>query len=346
MLHIIDPAWTVKESGKGKDIFELAEIDVELLFPERLSWKVLRQKLKDGDPKGRTFRMQSLCMFLPEVEEDQKLQFDKDVLARNVLAPEMIPPTDEAVYASGDLGFSKSRYADPSAFTILKVAETKLYVLDQIAGNWRDSEKAQKIVEMQRKYPSIKMWVIEKYPSFERLAEDVRMEAMRYGIIVNIRWVNADNKADAKFRRLKSIETYVAQGRVKFQAGIYTADLFAELEKLDDSGPKRRSSSIKDDRGDSLGLGIQFFMPSPDEEDAALRQKFLEEMEEKENRTRQYNRIFGSASITAAPAAEDYPQQDARNNPIYKALDPLTKNPQTGEKKMLSFAFMKNIPRR
>ena len=307
LLYIIDPAWTALESGKGKDIFTLEESDVSLLFPARLTWKVLQQKLRDGDPKARTFRMQSLCMFLPEVEEDQKLQFDKKELQRHVLQFPEIPSSEDNVFASGDLGFSKSKYADPTAFTIFKIVETKLYVLWQEAGNWRDSEKAEKIVELQRRFPRIRKWAIEKYPSCERLDESVRNVAAKYGINApSIYWWPAPNTTDRKFHYLKSVENYIAQGRIKFQAGAWNDDLFNELEKLDGTGVKRRSSTRKDDRGDSLSIGVSLFMPNPDDEDATARQKFEEEEQARRLMQEQYDMTFNGAFAKNVSSGRDW----------------------------------------
>lgn len=295
LLTIVDPAWVVLPSGQGKGIFDLVESDVSLLFPARLTWKVLQQKLRAGDSKARTFRMQSLCEFLPATDEDERLQFNRAEFVRNTV--EVVPPNNDFVYASGDLAFSKSRYADATCFSVFSVVENKLYVWTQAAGQWRDSEKAEAIVRLQKQYPYIKAWVIEKYPSFERLDEDVQREAMKHGVRVTIRWVNADNKADAKFHKLKTCQTYLNQDRIKFLQGPYLDDLINELERLNGSGPKRRSSAGKrDDRGDSLAIGIQYFMPDPDDEDAAARQKSEEEEQNRAELQRQYDQIFGPSS--------------------------------------------------
>ena len=332
LIYIIDPAWTVKEHAKGKGLFELTEDDVDLLFPARLTWKFLQQKLRDGDPKGRTFRMQSLCQFLPDVEADQKLQFSKEELQRHVVQFPDVPTIDDQVYASGDLGFSQSRYADPSCFTVFKIAGSKLYVLWQDALHGRDSEKSEKIVELQKRFPHIKRWAIEKYPSCERLDETVRSVAAKYGITApSIYWWQAPNTKDRKFHYLKSLESYISQGRIKFQSGTWNDDLFNELEKLDGTTAKRRSSTRHDDRGDSLSIGVTLFMPS-DEEPSAERQKYEEEEASRIKLLEQYEMYFGSGvhkSVTTgrawhhgasptpeAPVNDDY-------NPIYSALKPL-----------------------
>ena len=352
LLVIVDPAWTVLESGKGKDIFALEEADVSLLFPARLTWKVLQQKLRSGDPKARTFRMQSLCEFLPLTDEDEKLQFNRAEFERNTV--EVVPPNNDFIYASGDLAFSKSRYADATCFSVFSVVENKLYVLTQAAGQWRDSEKAEAIVRLQKQYPYIQAWAIEKYPSFERLDEDVKREAMKQGVRVTIKWVKADNRADAKFHKLKTCQTYLNQDRIKFLKGNYLEDLINELERLDGSGPKRRSSFGKhDDRGDSLAIGIQYFLPDPDDETAAIRKKLEEEEQSRRELDQQYDYIYGPSYEFGANVsrASDWRQANRSTDPLPETNTDLPGfhrcwPVRDSSTKALGFGYQKKIPPR
>lgn len=327
LLFIIDPAWTVKESGEGKAVQDLLEEDVELLFPARLTWKVLQAKLQDDDPPYRRFRMQSLCQFLPEVEETQKLHFRRDDLTRNSTRYENVPIGGRIV-ASSDLAFSKSRYADLSCFTIMSVIEGRMYVLEQVSGHFNDTEKAKLIVELYMKHSGLDTWLIEKYPSSENLNEAIRKEATKFGVTVPVRWAPVDNKADAKFHRLKGIESVIGQNRIRFVFGYpgtsstWIDDLFNELETLDDTTPKRRSSTRKDDRGDSLSLGVKYFLPADeDEESQAERLKREEEQLQVEQRARHYRAMFGTGIGQDYEARPSIPQDDfAQSSPVHQAL--------------------------
>jgi len=335
LLYILDPAWRVLPSGEGKAVQELEEGDVDLLFPARLTWKVLQAKLLDDDPPYRRFRMQSLCMFLPEVEETQKLHFRRDDLTRNSLDFSMVPKIPGRTVASGDLAFSKSRYADMSCFTIMETIESKLYVLEQRSGRWNDTEKAVQIVELYRKYPDIDTWIIERYPTCENLEAAIQLEARKYGLTVPVRFPkDKANSADAKFHRLKGIESIISQNRIKFVFGIpgvsneWIDDLFDELERLDDTTPKRRSSSVKDDRGDSLAIGIRYFMPSPDDEDAAAREKLDAEEASRRAMRNQYDRIFNGGGETNVTTGRQW--RNGLPTPESPSLDDVGENVTRG----------------
>ena len=348
LLYIIDPCWTVKDEFKSVGIWELEECMVDLLFPARLTWEVLQAKLQDGDRSARTFRMQSLCMFLPEVEDDQKLQFDRESLERCQVEPLQFPAIVDTVYASGDLGFSKSRYADPSAFTVILVAQGKVWAVEQAVGHWRDSEKAQKVVELQRRHP-VKRWVIERYPSWERLDEDIRREAMKYGVTVPVFWAQPSTKGDDKFHRVKSMETYIAQDKLKFFKGKFD-DLFTELEKLDGTVPAKMGK--KDTRADSLSIALQFFMPLDLENDdnAKARQEMQDREEEQRQRQIQHDMIFGpSYMIPPSPKteAEEYQELSPRivnENPLMRHLNAGGLVKTNPNKKPMSFSFLKDKP--
>lgn len=340
LLYIIDPAWTVKEHARAKDIWSLQEEDVVLLFPLRLTWKVLQKKLREGDSAARMFRMQSLCQFLPEEEEQFKLHFDKDGMLHHCIPA---APEEGVIYASMDLGFAKNKYADPTCVTILKIVEKKVFVLLQVTDYLRTSEKAQLIVKLYRQYPGLNAWLIEKYHSWEDLDQAVQREAAMYGTRVPLYW-KPSTDTDGKFHRLKSIEVYISQGRVKFVGSDSTPwinDLVNELTKLDGTGMKRRSSTRRDDRGDSLALGIKAFMPSENEEDAETQRKIIEQQQEREKREATYAMIFGSdnrSGIGYVSSAKDWigAQQQSElappPDPAWRPAWPVRKNtnPQIG----------------
>jgi hypothetical protein len=297
-LYIIDPAFKVKEHARDKDIWSLDfETDVDLMFPARLTPQVLRTKLKDGDPAARTFRMQTLCMFLPEVEETQKLHFDRIWIIRNTITAD---PRSGEVYGTADLGFSKTKFRDPSCLTLWRRDEDKqLTVLIQEAGHWSTQEKAAAFVRLARQYLSdFKTWIIEKYASWEDLDREIKMEAGKYGVTVPIYWAPVVQSPDAKFRNIKRMESPISRDKIKFVAGPYLENLVNELENLDDTGPKRRSSSIHDDSADSLSIGVRFLCQDTDPDDkSAVQRKEMEEKQEKENRMKAlHDRIFGGPS--------------------------------------------------
>ena len=339
----LDPAWTLKEEYAGASPYEVVdnpEWIEKLLFPSKLSLDFLKEELATSSEKS--FRRQYLLEWTDAEDPNLKLQFERGVLQSHVVHPSLVPP-EGVVNASADLAFNMSKYRDASCYTIFKT-EKKLYVLDQIAGHWKDSQKAEKIVELTEKY-NINWWFIEKYPTCERLNDDIMLEGKKRGVRVQVKWVDAKNTKDRKFHAIKSIETYLNQGVIKFQSAAYTDDLFNQLENL--SGTTAARKSGLDDRADSLAMGVEYFRPrfvDNEEEESEI----FKEMEKARRRQENYDMVFGGTSNytyykgpTQAP--DDRSEMSMQDSGIFRALRTgnLVRDPQ---KKPLSFSYMRDKP--
>jgi hypothetical protein len=315
--YVINPAWTLKPEAIGKNIHDIVESDVEsLLFPSRMDFDFLKAELENGSEK--TFRRENLCQWVDDDDPNLKLHFDRTCMDRNVINIEQVP-TGGDVYVTGDLGFSLSKYRDPSSFTVHKTIEDTIYILLQSTGHWNDNGKAEEIVRIARNYPGVfNKCILEKYSANEGLDKEIQLIAMKYGTNVPVFWLPPTQDAEAKFRRLKhSVESSIFNGKVKFvrpKEGIgpnWIEDLFQELLKLDGTGPRRRSSTIRDDRGDSLSLAIKFFLKSADSADAEEMEKIREQEEAREMIRMQAERIYGPShfyGVAEKPKEEQEPE--------------------------------------
>jgi hypothetical protein len=67
-----------------------------------------------------------------------------------------------------------------------------------------------------------------------------------------------------------------------------------------------RLNSAKNDRGDSLSLGIKYFMPSPNDEDAAARKKLEEEAQQQQTLAQLHEMYFGTGSTQNVSSGRDW----------------------------------------
>jgi hypothetical protein len=304
LRYRIDPAWTLKEDHVGTSPYEVVEhpeMIERLLFPEKLSIEFLAEELNGPSGSEKGFRRQYLLEWTDAVAEVERLQFERSVLTGctvdNSVAPQIGP-----VYGSGDFGFTLGPRRDPSAFSIFRVPnDNKIFVLEQVNGRWKDSEKAETIVDLTQKY-GIQQWFFEAFPNHERLAEDIRKLAMFRGVTLNMYWDPVKNTKNRKFYNLKSLEIPIARGRINFVFNIpgtpssWIDTLFDQMEKLDGTTAERRSSSVKDDLTESLSLGAKFFPDIRDDESAVEAQEAKEAREKEARRQEQYDVIFGGSS--------------------------------------------------
>ena len=297
LSYLIQPAYTLKLDSRSKSVYDIGPDDIEsFLFPRRLSFEFLRSELLSDSEK--TFRRQYLVEWIDDKDPSLQLHFSREMFERHRI-PAVEMPADGDFYITGDIGLSKSPYRDPSCFTCHKTVKDVLYVMQQSTGHWNTSEKAEEIVRLSRLYPRFTRAILEKYPAFDDLDKEIKRLAMLQNISVPVFWLEPDTRSHAKFYRLKNhCEFVVSGGKVKFVmpetgSNMWLEDLILEVLKLDNTGEKRKSSTIKDDRADSLSLACRLFLKSENDPDQAAREKMEAEARDAQERDQAYERIFG-----------------------------------------------------
>jgi hypothetical protein len=309
MLHTICPCWTVNE-GVNKLPYDstLTADEVTLLFPSRLTFKLLMGKLRDN---VKIFRQQSLCSWVPDDEAEIKLNFDQITLQAACVPATAIPEGD--IVASCDQAYSLSSRADLTSIAICKLHSNQrhekcLAVLDVIADRFRQSELAFEFVKIVRKYPNIRTILIERGPTAENLQQQIAMAGAKYGVSIPVYFVNPSTQKAAKFLRIRDLEILINLGRLKFCNGEYLNALFAELQKLDGSVPSTRR---RDDRADSIAQAASFFKvyteQIPGEKNSDEEQSELEKMQRQAQARAQYNQMFESVQKQPPPRQEETP---------------------------------------
>ncbi|HXM97159.1 MAG TPA: hypothetical protein VN982_01655 [Candidatus Dormibacteraeota bacterium] len=305
----IDPAWTVKVDAKHKELTQLVEEDVELLFPSRLSWKFLQKEVRASKSNGyRFFRMQNLCEFLPTDLNEIKLHFDPDVLTRACIPQSAVPAGDNII--SVDVAYSMSARADLTSIGIVRMHENSanekcMCVLDIEADRLRGSELAHRLVMLTRQY-NPKVVLIEQGPTSDSLRTQINLIGAKYECSVPVYFVQPSNVKNAKFLRIKELELLLSVGRLKFASSAYVDALFAELQKLDGAVSSGRK---KDDRADCLSqiaTTFRIYAATPNKNKTpAENEDEMEKMRKQAEKRAQYERTFGGQNYQ--PKAPDAP---------------------------------------
>lgn len=349
LRYRMDPAFKLKEEFVGASPYEVVNnphMIESLLFPGKLDLPFLKEELATSSEKS--FRRQYLLEWTDALAEEEKLQFDRNVLQALVIH-DSVTPKDGTIYASADFGFSLERHRDPTVYSIARVCKDEVFFLDQVSGRWRDSDKAQRVIDLTKKY-SIQKWFMEAFVNYERLADDIRQLAFRQGVNVDIYWDQPKNVAHRKFHLLKSLEIPIARGRIHFVTGILGTSsawqeiLFDQMEKLDGTKPDRKSSSIHDDLTEGISLLCKFFRLNPDDPSSTEEEERQEKELEAARLRANYRRVFGDQSdISPQPSTipDNYTSQ--QESPIHRALAKgnFLKPPVKG-----AFAYMLEKPHR
>jgi hypothetical protein len=290
---VIAPCWTVKP-GVRKEPYDISlqPDEVELMYPERLTYQWIKSKMGTAPNKLRNFRQQQLVQWVEDETENLRIQFDSDVLASAITAS---APTGTTVL-SVDIAYSLTSKADRTAIAAVRVHENFdrqkcMTVLDVDADQMRGSELCEKIARMCRQYnPSVVL--LEKGPTSDHLQALIAATSTKFNVHIPARFVQTSNVKNIKFQKLKDLELLLAQGRLKFKSGLYIDALFAELQRIDGT----RSGARKDDRGDAIAQVASVFRiystqskPKPEDESEVERQQ------EEARRRGMHDRMFSDA---------------------------------------------------
>lgn len=316
LIVLSKPAWTPKQGKERVRLQDLQAGDVDLLYPEKLTFPILRKKLLQSETQ---FRCQQLNEPVGD-ENNFKIHFSPEDLERQTKQPEYFGThngfheVDRVL--SVDTAFSQSKYADRSAIVFARIMRKEnkphLIVSDVIADRLKYTEVALNVVRMIQKHNPTKVVIEKNLAQYEALAREInRLASVMNVSLPYVFWKNSRASKDAKFQRIKSLEPLIAGSRqIWFVAAGWTDAFLQELQKLDDRWARNGSTShTKDDMADALGqMVVTFFDASDDRTD----EDFEEAKKASENAARmamQYSRYFGSDTVVvpAEPLAPPPP---------------------------------------
>ena len=275
------PGWQVKIPHIGIPLKELTADMVELLFPEKLTFRSLRQKLMKNE---RMFRCQQLCE--PAADGEDQVTFTESVLQKHLIAK---APPEGDVYITWDTSFARTSYADYSAGVAARIIPGEdrfdVYILEVVFGRWRPSELSFQLVQFERKWKP-KATLIERPAGDELLRLEIQRQAQRYQVPLNIYWKSPLNAPDAKRNQIKGVETLLANDELWFVGGAWIEETFLQFVRY--TG-ERKNKGRKDDIPDAIAQ-MQFFCPST--ENKKHLQEAQEERQKKADNQAAYSHIF------------------------------------------------------
>jgi len=330
LQYRLDPAWTLKpefalnEEGKPRDLREIKEHMVDLLFPERLSWRFLQSELRSNIS---FFASQNLIIFPKDADADIKCTFDGERLRQNTKPMNffLTSPVTKTVL-SVDVAFSTSFTADYSCLATVKIltheGKDTAVVWDCDLGRWTTSDLAMHIVLAIEKHRPTDI-VIERDKTYLTLhREIIRQAAMRGVMLPHIYFKEQSQGAFSplqKAKRAKAMEPLLASDQLFFIQAHWTEVCLGQLQRFD--GIRKSSASYKDDFVDALSTAITVHFPfkfagkpvekSPDQLAAE------EAAREDAKRRDMYKRYFGNEPVRRAPEPELPPPPET--NPFFRA---------------------------
>ena len=275
---VMDPCWRVKP-GIRKEPYDmsLTPDEVDLMYPERLTYDWIRSKMGTAPNKLRNFRQQQLIQWVKDESDNLKIQFDPDVLSDAIIGSGAVPSGKTVL--SVDIAYSLNSKADRTAIAALRIYENFnrqkcLCVLDIEADQMRPSELCEKVAKMCRQW-NPEMVLFEKGATSEHLTELLKATSAKFNVPIPFHFVQPPNTKNAKFLRIKDLEMLFAQKRISLKSGSYLDAFFAELQNIDGT----RSSSRHDDRADAVATAATVYRIYSIESSKTSSEKDEEEVE-------------------------------------------------------------------
>lgn len=225
---LILPAWVIKEGRELKNNPDtgwpiVKEDDVEILFPERLSFKELIKRYR-RDP------YQFSCQQLQNPHVRQEKRFDLDTLKAHAIPHTQLPEA-YTTYIQWDLaGPSKRKHNDRCVGVAGRINDKgQLFVVDIVAGRWDSYQQAAMIVEFAQQHRPQTIF-IEDAQGARHLEPTIVPIALKLNVQVPIKWLPASRAHGAKFWRISTLEASIRDDRVFFLGSLpILEDAFSEL---------------------------------------------------------------------------------------------------------------------
>jgi Terminase RNaseH-like domain len=314
----IDPAWKPKVHALGRRVEDLRKEDVDLLFPEHLTWDFLQDELAQNKD---FFMSQNLCIFPKDANWNLKVTFDPDLLNRQTRNASFFTNPLRQTYAALDRAYSVSSTADYSAIVTGEVLQVNsaqgnnlsLVVTDVRNERLRESELVEAIGNTITKHRP-KAFILEKDRGWEVLVQNVKQYLLRRNYepqdmpqFVLRELPSGASSSGAKAKRIKKLEAPLADGKLWFLASRdWTTTLLEQLEKYE--AAKKSNITRKDDICDALSLLWDVVMPKseqPSEQETQELQRSREEENERMKTKAMHERMFSGPSNTPQPTFAD-----------------------------------------
>lgn len=328
---LIAAAWTPHEDAVNKDLLDLTQDDVTLLCPGKGpgSYEVLRKKLEKN-------RMQFECQQLnrPAMKQDRDLYlnpFTEARLTQCMTDISWVEPKipNGKIFNIWDTAHSTRKNADFSAGVVYFIEELEekdpiAWLLECSFGRWSNSELAQKIVALHKKWNPQATLIEELVTTSDLFKNEIRNEQLRQqvGTPWSPVWFKPDSQPKAKEVRINNLEPLMTNGRFKICIGNNTNAVYwiEELKKefLGYTGHKSNKNAVGGRHDDLIDAAAYLYKIMPMGVRTEADKDLDDRLAERERRNRLQSMIFGSSiSIITTPGT---PIEQAPSNPIYDAL--------------------------
>jgi phage terminase large subunit-like protein len=241
--------WTNEEATKaGKIETELTKSDLDLWFPERLTYEFLtKEKKKDKD--GFAIK------YLNNPRTIHRIKFPRELLVRRTVPHNQLPPSGIMVTVV-DTAYSVKQWADYTVILTANIYGGRFYVVNMVRGRFNEYELPAVIAMAGQKWKP-KRIAIEDSVGVKWMGRELIREMDKLSIKIPIEYVTLGygTKLRSKQLKAKPVLRLLGDERLIFSNSCEgLAEIYNELERFTGS-----SSDVHDDIVSALSLLVEQF---------------------------------------------------------------------------------------
>lgn len=188
-----------------------AENEVELLFPELLSYEFLKKEFEDDYESFMT-------QYMNDAHGGKEVTFPKELMAQATISAENIPISGDTHIAWRFAYNGKPSMKDVGA-SVGIVEKGRLIIVDALTGTFAPSALAHQVVALAKKHGAHRV-SIELTPGASYLDSAIQNYALTSNWQLNINWVDYLEDDAVRALRIKALEPMISTNRVLFSDAI------------------------------------------------------------------------------------------------------------------------------
>jgi predicted phage terminase large subunit-like protein len=214
----------------GKIETELSRHDMDLWFPERLTYDFLvKEKKKDKD--GFAIK------YLNNPRQIHRVKFTRELMMRRTIPHNQMPPTGLIVTAI-DTAYSIKSWADYTVILTALIYGGRFYIINMVRGRFNEYDLPKVIASTAFKWKP-KRIAIEDSVGVKWINRELRREMDRLGISIPIEYVSLGSGSKLRSKQMKSKPVLRLMGdeRLYFLNSCEgLQEIYSELEKFTGTG--------------------------------------------------------------------------------------------------------------
>lgn len=187
------------------------ESEMELLFPELLSYEFLKDEFEDDYESFMT-------QYMNDAHGGNEVIFPKEAMLQVTVPAEQIPLAGQ-MFIAWRFAYSGKTAMKFTGAAVGLMDGGRMYIIDVLRGTFKPSALAHRVVQLAKKH-GVRMVKIEETPGAKYIESAIHNYGLTMGWAINIQWQEFQEDDGIRDLRMKGIEPLIIGQRLLFSDSI------------------------------------------------------------------------------------------------------------------------------